>query len=245
MNDQIKIPAGHWIDLGHDFAADTLYWPTALPFKHETVFRGITSQGFYCAAYTFSAAEHGGTHCDAPAHYAAAQPTIEGVRLEQLSGPAAVFDVSAAALANRDYQVGMAEMAGWEAANGCLPTGAIVLLNTGYSRYWPNPASYFGTDRSGAAALDDLHFPGLHPEAARWLAVERGIRAIGLDTPSIDYGQSRLFESHRLLCDHGAVIFENLTNLKELPPRGAWVIALPMKIEGGSGAPLRIVARVE
>jgi kynurenine formamidase len=87
-----------------------------------------------------------------------------------------------------------------------------------------------------------LHFPGLHPDAARWLIANRRIRAVGIDTASIDYGQSTLFESHRLLYERNVPAFENLAALDRLPARGAFVVALPMKIAGGSGAPLRAVA---
>jgi len=89
-----------------------------------------------------------------------------------------------------------------------------------------------------------LHFPGLHPDAARWLAGERAIKAVGLDTPSIDHGQSTLFQAHVALFERGVPAFENVANLEQLPATGATVIALPMKIKGGSGGPLRIIAIV-
>ncbi|MCM3900094.1 MAG: cyclase family protein, partial [Pyrinomonadaceae bacterium] len=101
---------------------------------------------------------------------------------------------------------------------------------------------YLGTEERGAEAVAKLHFPGLHPDAARWLAANRSIKAIGLDTASIDFGQSTLFESHRILFDKNIPAFENVANLDRLPPKGFSVIALPMKIKGGSGGPLRIVA---
>jgi kynurenine formamidase len=87
-----------------------------------------------------------------------------------------------------------------------------------------------------------LHFPGLHPDAARWLIANRSVNAVGIDTASIDYGQSTQFESHRALFAAEIPAFENLTALERLPPAGARVIALPMKIAGGSGGPLRAVA---
>ena len=82
----------------------------------------------------------------------------------------------------------------------------------------------------------------MYPDAAKWLIKNRKINAIGLDTPSIDYGQSIFFETHRILCSNNIPAFENVTNLDQLPANGAFVIALPMKIEGGSGAPLRLIA---
>jgi len=129
-----------------------------------------------------------------------------------------------------------------EARDGRIPDRAIVLLRTGFSKRWPDAASYLGTAERGEAAVAKLHFPGLHPDAANWLIANRSISAIGLDTASIDYGQSKLFESHRALFAHDIPAFENLTDLDRLPARGANIVALPMKIAGGSGAPLRVVA---
>ena len=103
-------------------------------------------------------------------------------------------------------------------------------------------ARYLGTAERGAEAVAKLHFPGLDPDAARWLVANRRIDAIGIDTASIDFGQSTLFESHRALYAANIPAFENLTTLERLPATGASIIALPMKIGGGSGAPLRAIA---
>ena len=234
--------AGEWVDLTHDFGTDTLYWPTADPFELTVDSRGKTDDGYWYEAYSFRTAEHGGTHIDAPSHFAEGQPSVDAIPLSRLIGPAFVVDVSEAALANPDYLATPADFKAWESTHGRLPTGAIVLLRTGYGRFWPDPAHYLGTTQSGPEAVAELHFPGLHPDAARLLAEEREAAAIGIDTPSIDYGQSRFFESHRILFEAAIPAFENLANLERLPPTGARVIALPMKIKGGSGGPLRIVA---
>ena len=125
---------------------------------------------------------------------------------------------------------------------GRIAPGSIVLLRTGFSTRWPDAVRYLGTAERGEQAVPKLHFPGLHPDTARWFVASRPIKAIGIDTASIDYGQSTLFESHRALYDRNIPAFENLTNLERLPARGAHIVALPMKIAGGSGAPLRAVA---
>ena len=117
-------------------------------------------------------------------------------------------------------------------------------MRTGFGKFYPDRKRYLGTDQRGAAAVANLHFPGLDPSAARWLTEGRNIKAIGLDTASIDYGQSKLFESHRILFARDIPAFENVANLDKLPARGFSVIALPMKIKGGSGGPLRIIAVV-
>jgi kynurenine formamidase len=240
-----KFPAGRMIDLSHPYDAETVYWPTAETFKLEKDFEGVTDKGYYYAANKFSTAEHGGTHIDAPVHFAQGHNTVDQIPLEQLAGQAIVVDVMKQCESNPDYLITADDFQQWERTNGAIPQGAIVLLRTGYGRFWPDRKRYMGTDERGAEAVAKLHFPGLHPDAARWLVTNRSIKAIGLDTPSIDYGQSTLFESHRILFDKNIPAFENLANLQELPVKDFSLIALPMKIKGGSGGPLRVVAIVE
>ena len=239
-----QFPQGEWIDLTHDFSSDTVYWPTGDGFKLETVFDGTTDKGYYYAANKYTAEEHGGTHIDAPRHFAEGRQTLDEIPIESLTGNAVVIDVSKKAVSDPDYQIGIEDFTEWEGVNGRIPGDSIVLLNTGYAKYWPDKVKYMGTDKKGQEAVKELHFPGLDPAAAKWLTENRNINAIGLDTPSIDYGQSQLFESHRTLFSENIPAFENVANLDRLPPKGAFVIALPMKIKGGSGGPLRIVALV-
>jgi kynurenine formamidase len=155
-----------------------------------------------------------------------------------------VVDVSAKCHIDPDFQITVPVLIAWEKGHGQIPNGAIVLFHTGFARHWPDAKKYLGTDEKGTNAVAKLHFPGLHPDAARWLVSERGVKAVGLDTASIDYGQSTLFESHRILFEKNIPAFENVAALDQLPANGAYVIALPMKIKGGSGGPLRIVAWV-
>ena len=237
--------SGTWVDLSHDFSADTVYWPTAEPFKLTTVAEGKTDAGYYYSAYQFSAAEHGGTHIDSPIHFAEGRNTVDQIPLDRLIGPAIKVDVSAKAGADRDYLVSTTDFEAWERQNGKIPDESIVLLQTGWSQYWNDRLKYLGTDKRGAGAVADLHFPGLAPDAARWLTENRKIKAIGLDTASIDYGQSTLFESHRVLMGQNIPAFENVANLDRLPAKISMVIAMPMKIKGGSGGPLRIIALVD
>ncbi len=232
------------VDLSHAYDANTIFWPTEEGFVLERGESGVTEAGFYYEAHRFRSAEHGGTHIDAPIHFHADRWTVEAIPLEHLIGPAVKVDVSAACARDRDHQIGSGELLQWEQVHGRIPAGAIVLLYTGFERFWPDRRAYMGTDERGRGAVAKLHFPGLHPEAARWLVTERDIHAVGLDTPSIDFGQSRLFEAHQTLFEANVPAFENLANLAALPATGFRVIALPMKIRGGSGAPLRIVALV-
>jgi kynurenine formamidase len=215
-------PAGRWIDLSHDFSSDTVYWVTAEPFKRTTVAEGQTPGGYYYSAYNFSAAEHGGTHIDAPVHFAEGKKTVDQLPLEQLIAPAVKIDVSAKALANRDYLVTTEDLQAWEAANGRIPDGSIVLLQTGYGKFWPDKKNYLGTGRTGQEAVAELHFPGLDPAAADWLVKNRKINAVGLDTASIDYGQSTAFASHVTLMTNNIPAFENVANLDQVPVKGAF-----------------------
>jgi kynurenine formamidase len=230
------------VDLTHPFDATTIYWPTEEGFVLETGFAGRTERGYYYESHRFRSAEHGGTHIDAPIHFAEQGRSVDAIPLEQLLGPAFVVDVSAAAANDADYEVSAADLQRFEAEHGRLAQGCIVLLRTGFGERWPDRTSYLGTDERGPEAVAKLHFPGLAPEAARWLVDERAISAIGIDTASIDHGPSTHFQSHRILSAANLPAFENLAHLERLPPTGAFVIALPMKIAGGSGGPLRIVA---
>lgn len=239
---QSDFTSGRWIDLSYDFSAETIFWPTGEGFIFEKGFDGIADNGFYYAANSFSTAEHGGTHIDAPVHFAQGRMTVDELSIEQLTGPAAVIDVSAKALNDRDYLIQIDDIISWESAHGRLPENVILLFRTGFGEYWPDPKMYLGTDKKGPEAIPELHFPGISQEAAQWLADNRSIDAIGIDTASIDYGQSKTDEAHRILYELNIPGLENIANLDMLPETGAFIIALPMKIKGGSGGPLRITA---
>jgi kynurenine formamidase len=237
------ISKGRWIDLTHAFNEKTIYWPTAETFHKDKVFYGPTPGGWFYAAYNYSAAEHGGPHMDSPIHFAEGANTTEQVPLSRLIGPGVVIDVTGQVAQNVNYQVSAADIAAFEAAHGKIPEGAIVLLNTGRAKLYPDALMYMGTAERGPDAVAKLHFPGLGPDAAA-LLVQREIGAVGIDTPSIDHGQSKTFATHVELMTNNVPAFENVGDMSELPPTGSTIIALPMKIDGGSGAPLRIVAHV-
>nr|VFK57309.1 MAG: Kynurenine formamidase [Candidatus Kentron sp. TC] len=235
---------GAWVDLTHEFSEQSVYWPVSKTFKKTTVFEGDTEAGHYYTAHDFETAEHGGTHMDAPIHFYKGGHAVHEVPIEQLVGKAAVIDVSAQVEKNRDYRFTTQDILDWEERHGRLPDGVILLFNTGLGRFYPDRKKYMGTDKRGQEGVDALRFPGIHPDAAEFLTTQRKIKAVGLDTPSTDYGKSKTFPTHVILCEKNIPGFENVANLDKLPPKGATVFALPMKIEGGSGAPLRIVAFV-
>lgn len=237
----VALPAGsRLVDLTHTFDEKTLYWPT-MPsgFVLHRLAHGMTEAGFFYASNTITTPEHSGTHFDAPIHFAEGMTTAEAVPLSRLIGPAVVLDMSGAAAASADALLAVSDIEAFERAHGPIAPGTIVLVRTGWAARWPDRKRYLGDDTPGD--VSKLHFPGISRAAAEAL-VERRIAAVGIDTASIDHGPSRDFIAHQVLMKADIPAFENLAALDELPPRGALLIALPMKIGGGSGGPLRAVA---
>ncbi len=229
------------VDLSHSFDANTIYWPTSPSgFELTQLHKGMTKGGFYYFTNTFCSPEHGGTHLDAPRHFAEGHWTSSDIPPERFIGPAVVIDVSSKTAGNPDYTLTPADIAAWEAANGRITDGSIVLLRTGWSARWPDKKAYLGDDTPGDAS--HLHFPSFGAEAAALLVNKRHAHMIGVDTASVDNGPSQDFLVHRIVAEANASGLENLTNLDQLPPTGSVVIALPIKIAGGSGGPARIIA---
>ena len=229
------------VDLTHAYGAETVFWPTSpSKFALQKLASGMTEGGFFYAANAFCTPEHGGTHLDAPIHFFERGQTLEQIPLEKLIAPAVVIDVTARAAADRNYLATQEDVLGFEKAHGRIEPGTIVLLRTGWSRHWPNAKAYLGDDTPGDASK--LSFPSFGADAARLLVEERSVAVLGVDTASIDNGRSSDFQVHRIAAARNIPGLENLTNLDRLPPRGAFVIALPMKIGGGSGGPVRAVA---
>lgn len=233
------------IDLTYAFDENTIFWPTQEGFQLIEDFHGMTDKGYFYSSYGFKTAEHGGTHLDAPIHFYEGRYTSDEIPLEKFIGQAVVIDASKACAENRDYLFGVSDFENWEAEHGRIPDESIILLKSGYGKYWPDREKYMGTAERGEEAVAKLHFPGLSEEGAKWLVKERKVKAVGIDTPSIDYGQSKYFKAHVVLCEANTPILENVANLDLLPPKGFEVIALPMKIKGGSGGPTRIIALLE
>lgn len=230
------------VDLTHSFGSDTIMWPTEQDFKLIVQHAEHTERGYYYSSNRIEMPEHGGTHIDAPIHFSEGKQTLDQIPIDRMVGPAVRIDITEPCAHDRDYRVGISDFERWEAQYDRIPTGSIVLLDVGYAKFWPNRKAYLGTELRGPEGVRALHFPGLHPEAAAWLVRERQVKAVGIDTASIDNGQSTAFETHVALLSHNVPVFENLVNLQNLPEKGFDVIALPMKIAGGTGGPLRIIA---
>jgi kynurenine formamidase len=231
------------VDLTYSFDDKTIYWPNApTTFQLNRLSYGKTEAGFFYASNSFCTPEHGGTHLDAPIHFAEGKRTADQIPVEQLIAPAVVMDVSAKAAADPDYRLTLEDVRAWEAKHGPVVQGVIVLLRTGWGKRWPDRKRYLGDDKPGD--VSNLHFPSYGGEAARYLVEQRKVGALGVDTASIDHGPSKDFIVHQIANGANVPGLENVANLDEVPETGAWVIALPMKIAGGSGGPVRVVALV-
>ncbi len=228
------------IDLTYSFDDKTIYWPTAKPFTWEKEAWGQSAGGYWYTAARYSASEHGGTHLDAPLHFGEGKQAADEIPVAKLISPAVVINIADACAKDADYRLTVDDITKWESQNGTIPNDSIVLIHTGWGQFWGDKKKYLGTDAPGDAA--NLRFPGISQAAAKLLADQRKIDAIGIDTASIDFGQSQDFIAHQVL--YGANIYglENVANLEKLPATGATLIALPMKIKGGTGGPVRILA---
>jgi len=228
------------LDLTYPLSPDSLYWPTGSPFEHEFS-GGVSDGGYWYASGGFSSAEHLGTHLDAPIHFGEDRWTSSEIPLQRLFGRGVVIDISAKTSVDPDATLSTDDIHAWEQRNGPLAAGSIVIVRTGWAARWPDWNAYYGTETPHDVTT--LHFPGIAEDAAHTL-VERGVAGVGLDTASIDPGTSADFRAHQVLAAANIFNLENLTNISELPEAGFGVIALPMKIEGGTGGPTRVVAVV-
>jgi len=231
------------LEMSYPFDANTIYWPNARPFVLAKGPWGINEKGYWYASNEYSAAEHGGTHADAPIHFARGGRTIDQIPIQEWIGPAAKIDVTAECAKDRNYLLRVADVERWEASHGRLPSGAWVIMYTGIgTAHYPDKTKVLGTDLTGEAALVHLSFPGFSPEVATFLVKQRSIRGIAIDTPSIDCGRSTDFMVHQIVFAADRLALENIANLDKLPAAGAMLYVVPMLIAEGTGAPARVFA---
>lgn len=227
------------IDLTYPFDQQTIYWPTEKGFQLKTVSYGKTPKGYFYSAYKFCAPEHGGTHVDAPRHFSKHGWTVDKIPVNAMRGKIVLINVTEKAKKDRDYAISIMDIKQFEQQYRMVNSEDIVLFYTGWGKYWGNKKHYLGNNKLGDTK--DLHFPGISKEAAQYL-VDKKVKAIGLDTPSLDPGMSSEFWAHRIILGANIYGIENLANLQLIPSLGAEIIVAPMKIQGGSGAPARVYA---
>ncbi|MFW6137148.1 MAG: cyclase family protein [Candidatus Aminicenantaceae bacterium] len=231
------------LDMTYPFNENSIYWPNANPFRLKKGDWGITDAGYWYASNEYMAAEHGGTHADAPIHFHEGGRTIDQIPLEEWIGPAVKIDVTGPCSQDRDYLLTVEDIRNWEHKHGTIPRHAWVIMYTGTgTRHYPDKEKVLGTAKTGEDAVSELHFPGFSPESVQFLTTERDITGIAIDTPSIDYGQSKEFKVHQILFAADKIALENIANLDQLPASGATFYVMPMLIEEGTGSPARVFA---
>lgn len=222
------------IDLSYAISDKMVPWPgDAKAFEAKTN-ATVEKEGYFTRSFWML--EHYGTHMDAPAHFPPGTTTVDKIVPEKFFGPAVVLDVTKDADRDPDYQLTGKDVSAWEQKHGNIPAGAIVILRTGWSARWPDVARYRNQDANGK-----MHFPGFSAEAARIL-LQRKVIGLGCDTLSIDPGNSPDFPVHHLVLGAGVYQLENLADLGGVPEAGAFLIAAPIKLEGGSGGAVRVFA---
>lgn len=230
------IPSGHTrvIDMTYLINDHSPAWPgDKEPFK-AVVNATPAKQGYFTRKFTML--EHYETHMDAPAHFPPGKETLDQIPIQRFFGSGVVIDIREKVVKDVDYRLTPEDVLAWEARHGRIPEGAIVMLRTGWSSRWPDEKRYRNMDAKGV-----MHFPGYSIAAAK-LLISRHVSGLCIDTLSIDYGPSANFEVHRTTLPAGLFHVENIANLDKLPPSGAFIIAAPIKLEGGSGGPVRVFA---
>ncbi len=234
-----NIPSGKTrvLDLSYAINDKLVPWPGDKRWFEAQVNASVEKDGYFTRSFWML--EHYGTHLDAPVHFPPGKLTVDQIPTKQLFGPAVVLDVRAESGKDADYQIPSARVEEWERTHGRIPAGAIVLLRTGWAARWPDVQRYRNQDAEGR-----MHFPGFSVDAVK-LLIERKISGLGCDTLSVDYGASGDFAVHHLALGAGLYQLENLSDLSEVPEEGAFLIVAPIKLEGGSGGPVRIFAVIE
>jgi kynurenine formamidase len=230
------IPGGKTrvIDLSYAINDKLVPWPGDEKYFEAKINATVEKNGYFTRSFWML--EHYGTHLDAPAHFPPGTATVDQIPPNKLFGPAVLLDVRDEAAKDADYRLPVSKIEKWERAHGRIPPGAIALLRTGWASRWPDVQKYRNQDQQGK-----MHFPGYSVEAAE-LLIDRGVSGLGCDTLSADYGASENFSVHHLALGAGLYHLENLSDLSTVPEAGAFLVVAPIKLEGGSGGPVRVFA---
>lgn len=222
------------LDLTYTAAPDFPLFPGTPPFSIE-IANDYASDGYFSNNLTHN--EHTATHMDAPAHFFEGAATADLIPVDQLIAPLIVIDISDRAVSDPDAAVTVDDITAWESANGQIPYGAFVAMYSGWGSHLDVPDGYVNLDDAGVQ-----HYPGFSPEASQFLVAERAIVGIGVDTLSLDPGNSADFGSHVAILGAGKYGIENLANLEAAPAIGAFIIAGGPKTLGASGGWTRAIA---
>ncbi|MGH2531060.1 MAG: cyclase family protein [Thermomicrobiales bacterium] len=224
------------VDLSHTHGPDFPVYPGAQQMQMNVIVT-IAENGFFKSELILD--EHTGTHMDAPSHFIEQGTSADQLPVSNFIAPLVVVDISARAAGDADAQLMLADLAAWEGANGPIPAGALVAMYSGWEARLSDPATFINLD-----ADDAPHFPGIHPDATAFLVTERDVVGIGVDTVSVDYGQSQDFGTHVTALAAAKFGLENLANLSTVPAAGATVVIGGPKHVNASGGPTRVLALV-
>jgi kynurenine formamidase len=220
-------------DLTHVFTAGFPVFSFDPPSRRTLV--TIPTGGFYAQEWTFG--EHSGTHMDAPGHFVPGGRFSPEITLEELLVPIVVVDISRRAERDPDTTLTVDDLRRFERRHGRIPDRSIVCMDSGWASKVGDPLEF-----KGGAAFPNYHFPGYSGEAAMWLAERRKVTAIGVDTLSLDPGNSSTFPVHVNFLATDRYGLENLNNLDRIPPVGAQAYVGLIPWEEGSGGPCRVIA---
>ncbi|MDZ8080037.1 MAG: cyclase family protein [Nostoc sp. DedQUE01] len=222
------------IHLSHVIDLDIPQWPGDPPVELETVAQ-LNNDGYYLRR--FSLGEHSATHINAPNSFYSHSIGIDQYPAQSLIVPAVVIDIREIVKANFDYALAIADVLAWEEQYGEIPAGCIVILNTGWQKKWFDKNAFFNQDAEGIS-----HFPGFGIDATQFLLQQRQIAGVGIDTHGVDPGQDNSLATNRLVLEQPRIVLENLTNLDQLPPKGTTLAIGILRLRGGSGSPVGVLA---
>ncbi|XP_033763949.1 isatin hydrolase-like [Pecten maximus] len=240
----VPVDSRRIVDLSYDLEFNSMTYPFNPRFNLSVQHKGPYGLAPWLQFGNVEFAVHTGTHVDSPNHFRKGGLQAHEIKIERLMGPGVVINVKDRVVQNIDYQVTDKDLMAWEAENGQIPKGAIVLMNSGWGARYPDFVHVYNST-TYQDDFSSLHFPGIHENAAQWLVNNRNIHAVGVDTPSGDYGQSETFPVHRLLFTKNILIIENVANMDKLPNSGSYIYLPMIKFKGASGAPARMFAAIE
>ncbi|MGE5660251.1 MAG: cyclase family protein [Actinomycetota bacterium] len=222
------------VDLSHVIESNIPIWPGDPPVEFEEIAE-IKTDGYYLRK--FSMGEHSGTHFNAPNSFDSTLTSIDCYSPQSLVVPAVVLDLRDRVAVNADYALRIADIEAWENQYGMIPPGCLVILFTGWQANWENSQAFFNADDLG-----QLHFPGCGAAAIQFLLEERQIAGLGIDTHGVEPGIDSSFCVNKLVLSKSGIILENLANLDRLPATGATLVIGILRLKGGSGSPVSVLA---
>ncbi|KAL7637665.1 UNVERIFIED_CONTAM: hypothetical protein RMT77_011274 [Armadillidium vulgare] len=232
------------IDLGHDLGPETPIFPVPynIPFEFTKKEVGYSELGTWTAIHNIRLSENIGTKVETPYRNNPNGSTIEEIPLRKLIGPAVVMDISEKVKTDPIYSMTATDVTDWISQNGAFPNNSIVLIYTGWSSRYPDATAYYGH----ATDVRKIRFPSVSKAALETILDHAKTNSVEISALGIDTGSPDLYpvtDVHTITAERNIYIIENLNdNLKNVPPKGAQLMVMPMKIEGGTGAPARVIA---